>query len=83
MRLRLELFRKWNQFKKVISKTTAPMSLLKAKSSRTREKRLDTLNAWQGNVSEAVTELQLFMLRAVVRLPDFSIRLRKETVVGL
>ncbi len=32
------------------------MSLLKAKSSRTREKRLDTLNAWQGNVSAAVTE---------------------------
>ena len=56
MRLRLEWFRKWNQFNKVISKTTAPMSLLKAKSSRTREKRLDTLNAWQGNVSEAVTE---------------------------
>lgn len=56
MKLRLGWFRKWNQFKTVISKTTALMSLLKAKSSRTREKRLDTLNAWQGNVSAAVTE---------------------------
>ena len=32
------------------------MTLLKAKSSRTREKRFCTLNAWQGNVLSAVTE---------------------------
>ena len=32
------------------------MSLLKAKTSRTREKRLNTLNAWQGDVASAVTE---------------------------
>ncbi|NTW98938.1 MAG: hypothetical protein HGB35_03220 [Geobacteraceae bacterium] len=32
------------------------MTLLKAKSSRTREKRFCTLNAWQGNVLSALTE---------------------------
>ena len=32
------------------------MTLLKAKSPRTREKRFCTLNAWQGNVLSAVTE---------------------------
>ena len=32
------------------------MSLLKARASRTREKRLDSLNAWLGSAASAVTE---------------------------
>ncbi|NTW68831.1 MAG: nitrogenase molybdenum-iron protein [Chlorobiaceae bacterium] len=46
------------------------MSLLKAKASRTREKQLDTLNAWQGTLFSALTEFSLG--EPVKRIRTFS-----------